>query len=80
MMTKKKFHIEIDATHLLCPEPLLKTKQALGTLKSGEIIKIITTDPAADLDFKVFVEVTGHKLLAVETLSPNTRVFWIQKL
>jgi len=65
----------LDTSGLVCPLPLLKTKQALGQLKPGQILKVISTDPSSVIDFKVFTEVTTHKLLQTE--QQNTYYYFL---
>lgn len=57
------FELEVDASGLLCPLPILRTKKALAQLQSGQVLKIITTDPHAKEDFQAFTDQTGHGLL-----------------
>ena len=58
---KKSF----DFRGLKCPLPVLKTKRALKEVKEGEIIKVLADDPAANLDFKHFCEVSGNILVKI---------------
>ena len=53
----------LDARGLSCPLPLLKAKKIMNSLKSGEILEVLATDPAALSDFKAFSLQTGHPLL-----------------
>lgn len=53
----------LDTRGLMCPLPLLRLKQALAGMSSGEMIEVLATDPAARLDFCVFLEQVGHHLL-----------------
>lgn len=55
--------MEVDARGLMCPLPLLRLKKALQGLESGRVVRVLATDPAAVLDFGVFVEQAGHGLL-----------------
>lgn len=74
-----EFDLEVDASGLQCPLPLLHLKKALLSVTSGAVIKIIATDPAAHLDFGVFVQQAGHTMLDV--LKTNgQQIFYIQKL
>lgn len=73
-----EFDLEIDATGLLCPLPLLRLKKALMTMTSGDVIKVVATDPAAHLDFGVFVDQAGHQLIELVRYS-ETQVFYIRK-
>lgn len=58
------FDTEVDASGLACPLPILRTKKALATLESGQVVKVITTDTHAKDDFQAFAEQTGNTLLA----------------
>lgn len=53
----------IDASGLLCPEPMVLCKQALDELDSGALVHVIATDPHAEIDFEVFVRRTRHRLV-----------------
>lgn len=68
--------LEIDTSGLLCPHPLLKTKQALKTMPPGSILKVITTDPASIIDFKVFAQTCGYDL-RYQQVKPSTYCFWL---
>ena len=57
---------ELDATGLACPLPLLKARQALNQMVSGQQLRIIATDPGSWRDFDVFAKQSGHTLLARE--------------
>ncbi|BFM14960.1 sulfurtransferase TusA family protein [Maricurvus nonylphenolicus] len=57
---------EIDASGLSCPLPLLKAKQGLNKVNSGECIKVIATDAGSVRDFHSFAELSGHKLVSFE--------------
>jgi tRNA 2-thiouridine synthesizing protein A len=63
MLTTPKYDLELDARGLMCPLPLLRLKKALQGLASGQVVRVLATDPAAVLDFGVFLEQAGHGLL-----------------
>ena len=56
--------VELDATGLLCPMPLLQAKRALNAMASGEKLRVTATDQGSVRDFQVFAEQSGHTLLA----------------
>lgn len=58
--------IELDLCGLTCPLPLLKTKQSLNKMLSGQVVKVIATDPGSERDFQVFMQQSGNQLLEVE--------------
>lgn len=55
---------ELDATGLRCPMPLLKAKQAMQSLQSGQTLRVRTTDPASQRDFRSWTTQAGHEWLA----------------
>ena len=60
--------LEVDASGLKCPLPILRAKKALAQLESGQVLKVITTDTHALRDFQAFAKQTGNTLEAqVET-------------
>jgi tRNA 2-thiouridine synthesizing protein A len=58
------FDKELDARGLNCPLPILRAKKALTDLRSGEVLKVLATDPGAVKDFQAFSRQTGHELLS----------------
>ena len=59
--------MDLDASGLKCPLPVLKARKAMKSLGEGEVIRVLATDPSALQDFPAFCETTGHELLeAVE--------------
>ena len=59
----EEFDEQVDATGLNCPMPILRAKKALTGLASGQVLKIIATDPGSVKDFAAFARQTGHQLL-----------------
>jgi tRNA 2-thiouridine synthesizing protein A len=59
-----KFDKELDARGLNCPLPILRTKKALNEMQSGQVLKILATDPGAVKDFQAFSKQTGNELLS----------------
>ncbi len=56
---------ELDVSGLVCPLPILRTKQSLATMISGQMLKIVATDPASVIDFQVFSDQTGNELISM---------------
>jgi len=55
--------LELDARGLGCPLPIVRTKKSMNTLQSGQVLKVIATDPGSVKDFEAFCHQTGHQLL-----------------
>jgi len=57
--------------------PILKTKKAIGKMKSGQILEILGTDPGTKNDLPAFAQKTGHEYLGEKEDQGFTR-FYIQ--
>lgn len=69
---------ELDARGLVCPLPILRTKQSLAAMTSGQILRIVATDPGSVIDFQVFAEQTGNELLSLSQ-NANEFIFVLKK-
>jgi len=58
-----EFNKELDARGLNCPLPILRTKKALADMASGEILKVLATDPGSVKDMQAFAKQTGNDLI-----------------
>ena len=72
------FDKELDARGLSCPLPILKTKKSLNGLTSGQVLKIVATDPGSVKDFDAFANQTGHTLLS-SAATDKEFVFFLKK-
>ena len=57
---------ELDVKGLNCPLPILRTKKALAEMSSGQVLRVLATDPSAAKDFQAFARQTGNQLLATD--------------
>jgi len=69
---------ELDLSGLNCPMPLLKAKQALNRMASGEVLLVVATDPGSERDFQVFSTQSGVALLRMERDEGAFR-YWLRK-
>jgi tRNA 2-thiouridine synthesizing protein A len=58
---------ELDTRGLNCPLPILKAKKALADMRSGEVLKVLATDPGSMRDFQAFARQTGNELIEQES-------------
>ncbi len=58
------FDREMDARGLSCPLPILRTKKALAEMASGQVLRVLATDPGSVKDFQAFARQTGNDLLS----------------
>ena len=72
------FDKELDARGLNCPLPILRTKKSLNDMTSGQVLRVLATDPGAVKDFQAFSRQTGNELLSSET-EQSEFVFFMKK-
>jgi TusA-related sulfurtransferase len=58
-----QIHKEVDARGLMCPLPILRAKKALADMESGQILKVLATDPGSQRDFAAFAKQTGNEIV-----------------
>ena len=72
------FDKELDARGLNCPLPILRTKKALTDMLSGQVLKVLATDPGSVKDFAAFSKQTGNPLLSSEAVDKEF-IFFMKK-
>ena len=63
-MTTTTFDKDLDVRGLNCPLPILRAKKALAELSSGQVLRVLATDPGSVKDFQAFAKQTGNALLS----------------
>jgi TusA-related sulfurtransferase len=63
--------IELDTRGLNCPLPILKTKKALADMASGDLLRVVSTDPGSVRDFQAFARQTGNELVEQQTVGAD---------
>ena len=58
---------ELDTRGLNCPLPILKAKKALADMASGDVLRVVSTDPGSMRDFQAFSRQTGNELVSQST-------------
>jgi TusA-related sulfurtransferase len=62
-MSTIEVHKEIDTRGMNCPLPILKAKKALADMSTGDVLKVVATDPGSMRDFQAFARQTGNELV-----------------
>ena len=62
---------ELDTRGLNCPLPILKAKKALADMQSGEVLRVVSTDPGSMRDFQAFARQTGNELVEQLTVGDD---------
>jgi tRNA 2-thiouridine synthesizing protein A len=58
------FDKDLDVRDLNCPLPILRAKKALSELASGQVLRVLATDPGSVKDFQTFSKQTGNPLVS----------------
>lgn len=72
------FDQELNVSSMSCPLPIIKTKKALTTMASDQVLKVIATDAGAIKDMQAFADQTGNTLLSSNE-SNGAYVFYMKK-
>jgi tRNA 2-thiouridine synthesizing protein A len=70
--------VEIDAQGLKCPLPVLRLRQKLAALRSGQVVRLVADDPMADIDVPHFCAEGGHRLVG-QAVEGRSSVFFVAK-
>ena len=58
-----EFDQDLDVRGLNCPLPIIKARKAINTLDTGQVLRVVATDPGSVRDFEAFAKQTGNELL-----------------
>jgi TusA-related sulfurtransferase len=62
---------ELDTRGLNCPLPILKAKKTLTEMRSGQLLKVVSTDNGSVRDFQAFAKQTGNELIDQQTVGAD---------
>jgi TusA-related sulfurtransferase len=67
METSKVVNVDrqIDCIGLFCPMPIVKTREAIREMTVGQVLEMLSDDPASDADMKSWADRSGHELIGV---------------
>ncbi len=69
---------ELDACGMNCPLPILRARKALNDMTSGQVLRIVATDPGSVKDFEAFSKQTGNELLG-QSATEKEFTFYMRK-
>ena len=59
-------YTELDARNLMCPLPVIRAQDRVKTMRSGERLKVICTDPGALNDIPAWCRINGHRVISTQ--------------
>jgi tRNA 2-thiouridine synthesizing protein A len=68
----------LDVSGLLCPEPVMMLHNTIRETETGEMIKVVATDPSTLRDIPKFCLFLGHELVEQQQTEKNY-IFYIRK-
>ncbi|HMB71298.1 MAG TPA: sulfurtransferase TusA family protein [bacterium] len=82
-MVEQQVDKELDARGLNCPMPLVKARQEIGTLQTGQVLKVTATDRGSVKDFQGWAKIAKNiELLGQDTAregSTDLYLHWVRK-
>lgn len=77
MLSQIEHNAELDATGLMCPEPVMMLHNRVRELAGGDILKVRATDPSTTRDIPRFCQFLDHQLMAQQEVGGEYH-FWIR--
>lgn len=59
-------HVQLDTKGLYCPDPIMKLRQAIRKIQSGEVVEVFATDISTSWDIPRFCVHMNHELVLKE--------------
>ncbi len=69
----------VDARGSACPGPLLEAKKAIGKVKVGEVLEVLSNDPGTKGDMPLWAQKVGHDFLGFLAADGYDRIFIIRR-
>jgi tRNA 2-thiouridine synthesizing protein A len=77
-MTVPEADLQLDAVGLVCPEPLMLVRNRVRSMRAGQVLHVIATDPSTRRDLNNFCRFMGHAMLC-ERQQDDRLEFWIRR-
>ena len=58
----------LDTVGLFCPEPVMLMHNKIRDIESGQLLKVLATDPSTKRDIPKFCTFLGHELLSQDDI------------
>jgi tRNA 2-thiouridine synthesizing protein A len=68
----------LDASGLVCPEPLMLVRNKVREMKAGEVVHVLATDPSTERDLTNLCRFMGHTMISHERVG-TTYHYWLRK-
>lgn len=68
----------LDTSGLYCPEPIMLMHNKVRDMASGQVLKVVATDPATTRDVPKFCQFLGHELLEQDVSTESSYLYFIR--
>ncbi len=65
----------LDARHLLCPIPVIRTQDRITAMHPGQTLQVIATDPGTRFDIPAWCRVHGHSVTGIDETGGEIHFF-----
>ena len=66
--------LKLDCVGLFCPMPVLKTREAMRRLEPGQILEMMSDDPASEADVRSWTTRTDNELMEIDRNGATFRI------
>lgn len=70
---------KLDASGLLCPEPVMMLHNKVREMSVGQLLQVIATDPSTQRDIPKFCTFLGHELVEQRVMEGDVYEYLIRK-
>jgi len=70
--------LQLDAKGLACPMPIVRTKKAMDTLETGQVLEVTVTDKGSLADIPAWANASNNTIISQE-VNGEEITFTIQK-
>ena len=67
--------VVLDARHLLCPIPVIRTQDRITSMQPGQTLQVIATDPGTRFDIPAWCRVHGHSVTEIDEADGEIHFF-----
>ena len=78
-LTTLKAATVVDARGSACPGPLMEAKKAIGRVKVGEVLEVLSNDAGTKEDMPLWAKKVGHEFLGFLAADGYDRIFIVRK-
>ena len=69
----------VDARGSACPGPLMEAKKAIGKVKVGEVLEVLSNDAGTKDDIPLWAKKVGHEFIGFLAADGYDRIFVTRK-